>query len=213
MRPPQFVVIGAGGHAKVVIATIEASGSEIVRVLDDEADLHGQRLLGYAIEGPIAVELIPSGASVVLALGSNQARRALAARLPVTFGVVVHPSAVVHRSAVIGAGSVVFAGAVIQPGVTIGRHVIVNTSASIDHDCVLSDFVHVAPGVHLAGNVKLDQGAFMGVGSCAIPGSQVGAWATVGAGGVVTTDIPSRATAVGVPAQVLRKTGRDDSPR
>src|SRR5262249_58040314 len=111
------------------------------------------------------------------------------------------PTAWVHPSVTIGAGTVIFAGAVIQPDATIGAHVIVNTRASIDHDCVLGDFVHVAPGVGLAGNVTLEEGAFLGIGAAAVPGSRVGAWATVGAGGVVIQPIAAGVTAVGVPAR------------
>jgi sugar O-acyltransferase (sialic acid O-acetyltransferase NeuD family) len=203
MGAARFVVIGAGGHAKVVIAAIEAAAATVVRVLDDDPACYGRVILGHIVEGPISDELIPAGALVVLGLGSNRARKAVANRLVSAFGTVVHPSAIVHSSVVLGAGSVVFAGAVIQPGTEIGRHVIVNTCASTDHDCVLGDFVHVAPGVRLAGDVKLEEGAFMGIGSCAVPGARVGAWATVGAGGVVLGQIPSGATAAGVPARVI----------
>lgn len=205
MDGTRFIVVGAGGHAKVVIATIEAAGGEVVRVLDDDSALDGSRVLGHRVEGPVTDRLIPVGVSVVLGIGSNRARMAVANRLTATFGTVVHPSAVVHESVLIGAGSVIFAGAVIQPGVQIGRHVIVNTCASVDHDCVLGDFVHAAPGVHLAGDVQLHEGAFMGIGSCAIPGARVGAWATVGAGGVVLGEVTPGATATGMPARAVRK--------
>ncbi len=134
----RIAVVGAGGHAKVVVATIEAAGGEIVRVLDDNAALHGTRILGHRVEGPIADDEIPAGTAVIVAIGSNRLRQVVADRLrSVTFATVVHPSAVVHDSARIGPGSVVMAGVVIQPGTEIARHVIVNTSASIDHDCSL----------------------------------------------------------------------------
>jgi sugar O-acyltransferase (sialic acid O-acetyltransferase NeuD family) len=200
-----FVVVGAGGHAKVVIATVEAAGCRVMRVLDDNPATHGSRILGHVVEGPVTDDLIPTGALVLIGIGLNQARQAVAARLHVTYGTIAHPSAVIHGSVTLGAGSVVFAGAVIQPGTEIGRHVIVNTGASVDHDCVLGDFVHVAPGVRLAGDVQLQEGAFMGIGSCAIPGARIGAWATVGAGGVVLGEIPSRAIATGVPARPARR--------
>jgi sugar O-acyltransferase (sialic acid O-acetyltransferase NeuD family) len=199
----RFVVAGAGGHAKVLIATIEAAGGDVVRVLDDDPARCGEFVLGHRVEGPISDDLIPAWAHLVLGVGSNRARKDLDRRLHATYGVVVHPSAVVHPSVTLGAGSVVFAGAIIQPGTEIGRHVIVNTAASVDHDCCLGDFVHVAPGVCLAGHVRIEEGAFMGMGSCAIPDARVGAWATVGAGGVVLTKIPAGATAVGVPARVV----------
>ncbi|MGE5361474.1 MAG: acetyltransferase [Bacteroidales bacterium] len=203
----RYVVAGAGGHAKVVIATIEASGGEVVRVLDDDRALHGTRVLGHLVEGPITDALVPVGAYVVLGIGSNRTRRAVANRLGGAFGTVVHPSAIVHPSALLGSGSVVFAGAVIQPGAAIGRHVIINTAASVDHDCVLGDFVHVAPGVRLAGAVTLGRGVLMGIGSCALPGARVGDWSVVGAGAVVLREIPPATIATGVPARVVGRNG------
>jgi sugar O-acyltransferase (sialic acid O-acetyltransferase NeuD family) len=200
----RFVVVGAGGHAKVVVATIEAAGFEVVRVLDDNHELHGRQVLGHLVEGPVTDDLVPAGTVVLLGIGANRVREEMARRLHVPFGTVRHPSAVVHASVQLGAGSVVFAGAVIQPGTRIGRHVIVNTSASADRDCVLGDFVHLAPGVRLAGHAHLGTGAFMGIGSCATPGARVGAWATVGAGGVVVDEIQAGAVAVGVPARSIR---------
>jgi len=207
MQADRFVVCGAGGHAKVVVATIEAAGGQVVRVLDDDPAVHGRRVLGHLVEGPITEDLVPTGSLVVLAIGSARGRMVVASRLRAAFGAVIHPGAAVHASVLIGPGSVVFAGAVIQPEARVGQHVIVNTGASVDHDCVLGDFVHVAPGVHLAGDVRLEIGAFMGIGSCALPGSRIGAWATVGAGGVVLGEIPPGVTAIGVPARVVG-TGR-----
>jgi sugar O-acyltransferase (sialic acid O-acetyltransferase NeuD family) len=200
-----YVVVGAGGHAKVVIATIEAAGGEVVCVLDDDPGRHGSRVLGHLVRGAVTDDLIPTDALVVLGIGDNGARIRIAASLRSAAGSVVHPSAVVHPSVTIGEGSVVFAGAIIQPGTVLGRHVIVNTGATVDHDCVLGDGVHVAPGVHLAGGVRLDDGVFMGIGSCATPYTRVGAWSTVGAGGVVVADIPGAVIATGVPARTSRK--------
>jgi sugar O-acyltransferase (sialic acid O-acetyltransferase NeuD family) len=208
---PPFIVVGAGGHAKVVIATIEAAGGKVIAVLDDDPSRRGTRVLGHVVEGPATAERIPAGIQVLLAVGSNRARRELSLRLGVRYATIIHPSAVVSPSARLGDGTVVFAGAVIQPDATIGTHAIVNTSASVDHDCELGDFVHVAPGARLAGGVRLGEGVLMGIASSAIPGCRVGAWATVGAGGVVTRTIPADAVAVGVPARVtVRKANRFD---
>ena len=201
----RLVVIGSGGHAKVVIATAQAAGFTVTAIVDDDPATHGRAVLGIAVGGPTAAVLDDPEATAVLAIGSNRARAKLAAAARCAFATLVHPSAVVHASAMLAPGTVVFAGVVIQPDSVLGAHVIVNTGASIDHDCAIGDFVHVAPGVRLAGNVTLGQGAMMGIGSCAIPGVTVGAWTTVGAGASVVHDLPADVTAVGVPARPLRR--------
>jgi sugar O-acyltransferase (sialic acid O-acetyltransferase NeuD family) len=200
-----LVVIGSGGHAKVVIATAQAAGWTVTAIADDDPATHGRRVLGIAVGGTTAAILADPDALAVLAIGSNRARARLGGSARCRFATIVHPSAVVHATVLLAPGTVVFAGAVIQPDTVVGAHAIVNTAASIDHDCAIGDFVHVAPGVRLAGNVTLGEGAFLGIGSCAIPGVTIGAWTTVGAGASVVHDLPADVTAVGVPARPLRR--------
>jgi sugar O-acyltransferase (sialic acid O-acetyltransferase NeuD family) len=197
----RVVVIGSGGHAKVVIATARAAGFTVAGVVDDDPARWGQHVLGVSITGPAAPVLDDPNAFAVLAIGVNRARQRRAAGARCQLATVVHPSAIIDPSVAIGPGSVVFAGAMIQPDAVLGAHVIVNTGASVDHDCVLGDFVHIAPGVRLAGNVTLQAGAFLGIGAVAIPGIRVGVWATVGAGAVVVRDLPAECVAAGVPAR------------
>jgi sugar O-acyltransferase (sialic acid O-acetyltransferase NeuD family) len=194
------VVIGAGGHAKVVIATLLDAGYAVGLILDDNTARQGEKILDVPIDGPISKA--KEGRNAVLAIGDNSVRRTLAESLKLQWISVVHPTAYVHPSVRIGHGVVVFAGALIQPDATVGDHVIVNTGASIDHDCSVDDYVHIAPGCKLAGNVKVGEGTFLGIGSSVIPNKRIGSWTTVGAGGVVVSDLPNRVIAVGVPARI-----------
>jgi sugar O-acyltransferase (sialic acid O-acetyltransferase NeuD family) len=194
-------VLGAGGHAKVVIATARAAGYTSIEVHDDSDDRQGTMLLGIPVTGGLGAILEAPDALAVLAIGDNATRARLAGTARCRFESLVHPSAHVESSAVLGPGVVVFAGVVIQPDCRLGDHTIVNTGATIDHDCLLGRAVHVAPGCHLAGNVTLGEGAFLGIGTVVIPGRTIGEWAVVGAGAAVIHDLPSRALAVGVPAR------------
>lgn len=123
----------------------------------------------------------------VVAIGDNTIRKREVERLTVegwrwTFA--IHPKSIV-ADVHIGEGTVIMAGAVVQPNAWIGRHVIINTGATVDHDCVIEDYAHIAPGVHLCGNVHVGEGALVGVGSCAVPGAKIPAWSLVKAGSVV----------------------------
>jgi sugar O-acyltransferase (sialic acid O-acetyltransferase NeuD family) len=195
-------VIGASGHGKVVIATLQAAGAVVAGVLDDDPSKHGLSIMGVEVTGPSTLAA-GSGHAVLVAVGSNTTRKRIVDRLhdQVVWATAVHPQAYVHPSVALGEGTVVFAGAAIQPDTVIGRHVIVNTGATVDHDCRIGDYVHLAPGVNLAGDVRVNEGAFVGIGACAIQGVEVGEWATVGAGAAATRDIPDGVTAVGVPAR------------
>lgn len=200
------IVIGGGGHAKVVVSTLMALGVSIQAVYDDDPDKWGKDLCGVKIAGPLSdLDKMVEG-KAILAIGDNKTRSSLAKRFrKFNWLTVVHPHAFIHSSVSIGKGTVVFAGAVIQPDAVIGDHCIVNTNAAVDHDCVVGDYAHLGPGSCLAGDVTVREGAFLATGGVAIIGTNIGKWSVVGAGGVVTKDIPDNVTAVGVPARVIKK--------
>jgi sugar O-acyltransferase (sialic acid O-acetyltransferase NeuD family) len=196
------VVLGAGGHAKVVVSTLRLADWDVVAVFDDRPNIHGTTVLGVPIKGSLS-EGPKSGCPAVIAIGNNTDRQRAATELELDWVTAVHPRAWLDPSVVLGPGSVVFAGAVIQPDAQIGQHVVINTSVSVDHDCVIGDFAHVAPGAHLAGGIHVGQGALLGVGCTATVGVRIGDWSTVGAGAVVIRDVDDRAVVAGVPARPL----------
>lgn len=114
-----------------------------------------------------------------ISVGDNGSRKIESLSCPGPYATLIHPGAIVSPSAEIGVGSVIMAGAVIQAGARIGKHCIVNTAATVDHDCVLGDFVHIAPGAHLCGAVNIGSGALVGVGIGIEPGVIIPAWCVV----------------------------------
>ena len=213
----KMVIWGAGGHARVVADIVRQLGRyEIIAFLDDvKRNRWGQEFCGAPIVGGREQldQLRASGVeNLLFGFGDCEARLALAAmasakgfRMPSA----IHPRAVVADDAVVGAGSVVVAGAVVNPGVELGEHVIVNTCASVDHECVIEDGVHVGPGSHLGGRVRVRRGAWIGIGATVRDRVTVGAGAQIGAGAVVLTDVPAGVVAYGVPAQVIRRVDGD----
>lgn len=198
----EIVVLGSGGHAKVVISAIRSRGDIPIAVYDDSEARHGEKVLGVPIVG-FLVEADQAARPGVIAIGNNRVREKLSQQLQLEWATIIHASAWVDSSVQLGKGTVIFAGAVVQPDAKIANHVIINTSSSVDHDSVIEDFAQIAPGVHMGGNVTLRQGAFIGVGASIIHGKTVGAWATVGAGAAVIRDIDPGATVVGVPTRTV----------
>lgn len=201
----RIAVIGAGGHAKVVLGTLQAVGMPVAAIFDDNPATWGREILGIPVVGAVH-RLVEEGyQQAVIAIGDNATRRRMAMEFQaIQWVTVIHPNAWIHPSVQIGEGTVVFAGAVIQPEARVGNHVIINTGATVDHECIVHNYAHIAPGVHLAGRVEIGEGAFVGIGSSVIQCRKVGAWAVVGAGAAVVRDIPGGVTAVGVPARVIK---------
>jgi len=203
MVEKSIYIIGAGGHAKVVISTIKVLGLHIAGIYDDDINKRGKYLLDIPILGPISW-LDRENGYFVVAIGDNKKRKQIADSYNINFIKVIHPKSFVVNTVQIEDGTVVFAGAIIQANTTIGKHSIINTGCSIDHDCEIGEFCHISPGVNLAGGVKVKEGAFIGIGSCVIPNIEIGEWSQIGAGSVVVNDIPPRVLAYGNPARVIR---------
>lgn len=201
-----IIVLGGGGHAKVVVSTIAELGIAIRGIYDDDPHKQGASVGSARIIGTLSSIGIATGERAVIAIGHNRTRNEMVRRFTACHWVTaIHPRAYVHPSVSIGEGTVIFAGAVIQPGTVIGRHCIINTGAGIDHDCIIGDYSHVGPGVSLAGNVTVGEGTFLGIGAVAVMGATIGKWSVIGAGAAVTKNIPDRVTAVGVPARILKE--------
>src|SRR5689334_9742959 len=199
--PLRVVVIGAGGHAKVVIEAVRAHGSEVVGLIDPSPGVSS--VLGVQVLGgdDALPDLRCQGLdAAVVALGGNALRERVGRRmreLDFALPCVVHPSALLSPSARLGTGVVIMARAVVGSETVISDLAIINTGAIIDHDNEIGVAAHVAPGCALAGNVRVGARALVGVGSAVRPGIRVGADAVVGAGSAVVADVPDRAVVGG----------------
>ncbi|NTV49358.1 MAG: acetyltransferase [Geobacteraceae bacterium] len=203
------IILGAGGHAKVLVDALLVSSAIIVGIVDHSPLLAGTKILGVSVLGGDAVvnEYPPSEIQLVNGLGS--------VGLPVNrqhlfekfkgmgyeFANVIHPSAVIASGVVLGEGAQVMAGAVIQPGSHIGINSIINTRASVDHDCTIGDHVHLSPGVTLSGGVAVGACSHIGTGATVIQGISISKGCLIGAGAVVIKDISDGAKVRGVPAR------------
>lgn len=199
----EVIVLGAGGHGKVIADAVIRSNRKLIGFLDDR-DLTS--ILGVPVLGLIDDWVRFQSAEIIIGIGDNTVRHRVAARIKsgsqtVRWATVIHPSAVIAGSVSIGKGVAILAGTVVSPDTQIGDHVIVNTGSTVDHDCVIGDFVHIAPGANLAGGVRVDTAALIGIGAVVIPGCHIGAHSVIGAGAAVVSDIPPGVTAKGVPAR------------
>ena len=199
-------VIGSGGHSRVVIAALLASGVPVENVFDEDETRAGARVAGRLVQS--TARLRP-GTACVVALGDNWERQRTVERFPaVRWATVVHPSAIVSDDVVIGPGSVLMAGAVIQPHVRIGSHVIVNTRSSVDHDCILDSFASVAPGATLCGSVRVGARSAVGTGATVREKTSIAAGCTLGMGAALTRSMPTpNQVWAGVPARFLKMRG------
>ena len=187
-------IYGASGHGKVVADIAKLCGYEKVIFIDDSKKEYislqeYQKKYNY----PIA-----------WGIGDNEIR-SKKAQLIKEFVTLIHPKAIVADKVQIGEGSVVMAGAIINPSVSIGKHTIINTAAIVEHDCIIEDFVHIAPNCSLAGSVKIGKKSFIGIGSTVIQNISIGHNSIIGAASLVLDNIEDNVIAFGAPAKIYKK--------
>lgn len=206
---PAVVIIGAGGHAKVIVDILEERQEfELAGCISPDASA----LLGLPVLGgdEALPRILSSGIRhAFVAIGSNRVRaERMRHAVQLGFSIVnaVSGSATVSRRATLRTGVAIMPGAVVNVDTVVEDGAIINTGATVDHDCRIGAYAHIGPGATLAGTVIVGEGAFLGAGSCVIPLRTVGAWSTVGAGAVVVRDVPERVTTAGVPARILNRT-------
>lgn len=114
------------------------------------------------------------------------------------------------RGATLAEGSILSAYVDITANVRIGRCFHANTYSYVGHDCVIGDYVTLAPRVSCNGNVHIEDHAYIGTGAILKQGTPdkplvIGRGAVVGMGAVVTKSVPAGVTVVGNPARPLVK--------
>lgn len=199
----RIMIIGAGGHGKVVADIARLNGYKEILFLDD--DISRKTNGRYQVVGTSNdIDRYKEEYDFFVAVGGNDMRERITVKLSemnIEQPILIHPSATVDETVKIGEGTVIMANAVINADSKIGRGCIINTSASIDHDCIIDDYVHISPGAHIAGGVQIGRKTWIGAGSTVINNVSICEQCIVGAGSVVIKDIAECGTYVGSPAR------------
>jgi sugar O-acyltransferase (sialic acid O-acetyltransferase NeuD family) len=212
--PQKIAIIGAGGFGREVLDIVEACNAheptyDILGFIVEEGFgnvgtlVNGRPILGY-------FDWVRQHTDDVLftcAVGAPQHRRRLvnsALECGANFATLIHPAAVVTSRVSVAPGAIITAGCILTNNIDVGFHVHINLACTVGHDAVLQDFVTLAPGVHVSGNVTISEGAYVGTGASIIEKVSIGQWSIVGAGAVVVRDVPRDSTVIGVPAKVIK---------
>lgn len=209
------VILGAGGFARETAWVFSEANEDqkrwnVLGYIDDNPALQGQLMCDLPVLGGFdwLARNARKSFQVIAAVGQTPTRKLFAdraSRLGLRFCTVIHPSARMSRWVEIGPGAIVAAGNIFTTQIQIGAHVLVNMSCTIGHDCVIGAYSNINPGCQISGSVRFGQGVYFGTGAVIIQGKSVGDWSTIAAASMVTTDIPSHVTAVGVPCRVIKK--------
>ena len=194
----RLIIIGAGGHGKVIADAALKNGYTNICYIDDHAtgDVMGFPIIGTSAD----IERLNDGSTdFIIGIGNNAIRKTVAEKYNVNWVSIVHPSAQIAFNAEIGKGTVIMANAVVNVCATVGEHCIINTGAIIEHDNVIENYVHISPNVALGGTVRIGSLTHVGIGATVKNNTEICSECTIGAGAVVVKNIKEPGTYVGVP--------------
>lgn len=192
----RLIIIGAGGHGRVVADIARLNG---YRKIDFLADSDAQGVIGKVSDYSKYIDT----ADFVVAIGNSKTRQTIQNELENNNARIVslfHPNSVISRDVKVGKGTVVMAGAIINSNTVIGKGVILNTNSSVDHDCSVDDFSHVSVGAKICGTVNIGKNCWIGAGATVINNKNICSNCMIGAGATVVKDIICDGTYIGTPA-------------
>ena len=206
-----IVIFGTGGFGREVAELLEdinidQSTWNVLGWLDNNKEKHGTEIHALPVLGDASwMSRHPAVHTIIAVGGPAPKSRIVQSMGAVRFATLIHPDVKIRSRVGVDAGTIICEGTLITTNIAIGRHVIVNLGCTVSHDSQLIDFVTIAPGVNISGNVKIGKGADIGTGAKIIQGVDIGPWSVVGAGSVVNRNVPANTTSVGVPAKVIKE--------
>lgn len=199
----EIIILGAGGHAKVLADIAVKSGYTVKGFLDDNCT-ENKLILGFPVLGPIEhIGRYQNHCKFAIGIGANDLRQALDLKYAVDWATLIHPTATIGLGAQIGKGSVLCAHSAVGVSSKIGRHCILNTGAIADHDNFIDDYAHISVNAIAGGTVSVGKRTFVGIGASIRNNLSIAADCVIGAGAAVVADIKEKGTYAGIPARRL----------
>jgi sugar O-acyltransferase (sialic acid O-acetyltransferase NeuD family) len=212
----KYIVLGVGAYVSNIDEILYAQYNnrskrsyEIIGFLDSDTQKHNKQFFGYKVLGDVNWFMnIKEKVNVVSAInpkGKKEMFSQILHNQALSFPNLIHPSASISRNVNLGKGNIFAQNVVLAPHVNIGNFNMFNYQVCIGHNCVIGDYNTLNGGAHVAGSSKIEEGCFIGPGAVIIDGITIGKGSLIGANAVVRKNIPPYVTAVGVPAEVIKR--------
>ncbi len=212
-----FAIYGTGGCAKelmpcardtLIAQTISPSHLYFIDDNKSASILNGQIVLSFD-------EFLKMNANekyIAIGIANSMVRERLVAKVMASNvnHWFLNDQAYLMDGSTIGEGGLLSRHVVIGSNARIGKFFQANLYSYVAHDCIIGDYVTLAPRANINGNVIVEDHVYIGTGALIKQGSpdkplRIGKGAVIGMGAVVTKDVAPGVTVVGNPARPLVK--------
>lgn len=220
----KYVIFGVSAFLSDILDIIHARGGRVAEIFLNLPEIPRERLMGYRRRLALAGYEIRAHENLdhfrpredwSYALGTpsphkNKLVEELKSRHGLTFDRLIHPTAVLGSNARVGEGAIINVNATVGPNAVVGDFCVINRCASIGHETKTGRHSLLGPNAVVAGAVTIGECSTIAIRATVIDRIEIGEWTVIGAGALVTKDIPSRVIAYGVPARVIRENPEAD---
>ena len=205
-------ILGASGFSRETADICHDLGCDKIIFIDTNPT--EQKYFGFPLVSEADIpELMRKGFVFIIGIGDNKLRQKIFKKHNnLEYPNIIHPTATMgykqKKTMENLRGNIITSGVRFTNNIQLGNFGIFNLNCTIGHDCILGDFINIAPGATISGNVHLEEGVYVGTNAAIVQGKSIenkltiGTFSVIGAGAVVTKNILKGRVAVGVPARV-----------
>jgi sugar O-acyltransferase (sialic acid O-acetyltransferase NeuD family) len=204
----KLLIVGAGSVGKFIAYNIEqfTNQFEIIGYLDDDVAKYQISLAGYPVLGSVdkLYDFSGKGIALVFGIAFPEIKRKLYYKyqdLNFDFPSFISLKSWISESVSIGQGCIIYPGTSINYECAIDDFVVINMNCSLGHNCSVSSFSSLAPGVNFAGHTKIGKFVEVGIGASTIQGVVVHDNAVIGGQAMIVNDVVQGDVVVGIPAR------------
>lgn len=211
----KIAIFGNGGHASEIADICEAVGYDEICYIVRESDLPTSNDSSQFFPESEVELLHQNGYSFAIGIADGILREKIFKKYSkFDYPNLIHPLASFGRNQLKeimkSKGIIIAAGVRFMSSIEVGSFSIFGLNCTVGHDCIISNYVSIMPGVNISGNVLIGKSVSIGSGAVILPGNTnekitLNNGLQVGAGAVVTKSFFNSTIIKGVPA-------RDKSP-
>ncbi|MFZ2446374.1 MAG: NeuD/PglB/VioB family sugar acetyltransferase [Syntrophobacteraceae bacterium] len=204
-----IVIAGAGALGRVTCDFVSSCGHRVLAFIDDSGQFTGKTVNGFPVYLPERIdELLEQDPVFSIAILDGKGRESMGERILQRNGKFIElrmEGSFISPFATIGQGCSLFPHAYVMNNVVMGNYCHVHMFTVIGHDVAVGDYCAFTPQCVIGGGSQIGRGVSFGMGASVVPNTKIGDYCVIGAGAIVTRDVPAHSVVFGAPSKIMKR--------